>query len=707
MPQLPQYQQQVSASRGGLGPGPLGDTGAGALLGAGQQLEQDHLGRETRERNRAVTEAMSRLRLATEEDFLAVQSSANPDTFGADVLTAYDKRRGEIAESISDRRFRNAFVEHADQTLRVDLGERALKFQNAQGQAIRLTQATESLDRTLAAVELDPGSWVAAGMEQLKLIDSVGLDPAEREIARTQATNKIRIAATRGVAKANPAEALKKLATNKSGDPAFDNLPAAARQELEVYAKGRLAEVSAEGVIQAYRTDARAGTKANVALAKSDLPPDVRMDAQRLIRQGVGLIHAERREEFGDAVTALEVSITKGTPPTNAEGQAAMLYHHGAYTPEQYTNVLQAIGESRERGAKKAAYALSVEQAIANEQRLDPKDTDIVKAVDAWFVDAMETNQVKAGSDEWINNAAALAKRTNILPPEAMSWARRSLLSGEPALAVPAANAMARFANAAPAAYAYFDDPTIKAQADHIAGQVAAGVPPGKAVENARALADIPKARLDQLAVKYGKEMKSDGNRGALQSRMDGDDAFDRTWVRGAPGATLAMQDEYDAHVRRYFDLTNGDIKRARDLAWKDLRGTYGVSTVNGEPETLKWAPELVFPGIDPAVIRNDIQASAQAAGYPGPIRMVPSRATGETNGILWNLASEDEDGVIDVLLDDKNRPLTYAIPTDTAVYKKAQDDAAAAAVASAREKSRKAREMAESMSELGAFPGY
>jgi hypothetical protein len=164
----------------------------------------------------------------------------------------------------------------------------------------------------------------------------------------------------------------------------------------------------------------------------------------------------------------------------------------------------------------------------------------------------------------------------------------------------------------------------------------------------------------------------------------------------GSPAAPLGMRDEFDSLVRTYFDYTNGDITRARSLAWNDIRGTYGVSTVNGEPEILKWAPELVFKGVDPAVIRSDVQAAAKGAGVESDVRLTPSKVTADSGGLLWDISTVDENGYTEIVLDEKNRPLTYAIPTDTARYVEAQEAAKRQAVQDAREVSRRRRETAE-----------
>lgn len=588
-----------------------------------------------------------------------------------------------------------------------------------------------------------------------------------------------------------PATQQVEMLTNPENTPAQNIAPDKRAQMLKV-AEANVskehAQAQTDSIISAYTKDSRIGEMALQKLGDSGLSDADQRQVRSAVREGLGLLHSERRQQYAEQVNTLERAINTGNPAPDSEARAGALYHQGAYTPEQYTNVLQSIDTARQKGAADAAEIGNIQDAIVNGVRLDPRNEKVVKAVDKWFGDATRLARVEPGSDEWVNNAAAIANRTNILPPQAMSWARKTILSGEPDLAVPAANAMARFADAAPAAYAFFDDPELKANAEQIDSLVRAGVDPKKAVEIARANTfDIPKARKDALQSTWTKQRYSADNGDKLQSAMDSDDAFDQSFgPRGAPAASQSMKDEFGALVRTYFDHTNGDINRARDLAWKDIRGTYGYSTVNGEPEILKYAPELVFPGIDPKVIRADVEAAVGAKtwdGYPAVqnadgsfstrltatvttdalndgkptniptiwkgkklseaeailaaaasgqkwpvfgsineavdaakklsasigatetnpknVRLVSSRKTGDTHGIFWELSTVDEDGNVEMLLDEKNQKLQYAIPTDTATYLKAQENAKKKAVDEAREESKRRRTTAEAAARI------
>lgn len=464
-------------------------------------------------------------------------------------------------------------------------------------------------------------------------------------------------------------------------------------------------ESASNAIVKAFEVDTTTGQAALKELDKSDLSDEDKFRVRSQVRQGQGLIHAERRQEFAEQVNALERRIASGVPGPNAELDAKALYRKGVYTPEQFTNVLQSIDGARVKGATDAAIAASIREALAGGERLDPRNDKIVDGVDKLFIQATTDNHMAPGTDEWINGAAGIAAKTNILPPEAMSWARKNLLSGDPKLSVPAANAMARWSDAAPAAYTYFDDANMKAFAEQLDGFTRAGMKPEEATKQAHDnVYTMPKERRDRLDAQYKKEKYAADNPSQLQSRLNSDDSFDRALLGGAPAAPTmagvgarAMADEYELLVRSYYDKTNGDVTAARDLAWKDIRGTYGYSTVNGAPEILKYAPELEYPGIDVNVIRSDaVEAAKQLGVESNNVRLVPNTKTGRTRGLEWELHYTDADGFEDVVLGPDNRPARYEIPTDTARYLAAQEDAKRKSVDAARTESKRRREFAE-----------
>lgn len=556
----------------------------------------------------------------------------------------------------------------------------------AKDDATRIAYATEVQRSLRGAVErgyISPEDGVAQGVRWSQ-------DFAEGRIGMLPAAEQVK-------ALKDPTHA-----EGKMIDPAKR---AALLARAEDDAKEERVSAKVREVLGVFETDVKAGSKAIAALKDSGLTPEEQLEARGQIQRGRGLIHAERRQEFNDQVTSLERAISSGVPGPKAEAQATFLYRRGAYSDEQYTNTLERIDNARQTGAKNAATMDVVTNALATGKPLDPRNDKVVEGIDTLFKSGTELAGIERGSDDWVSNATALAKKTNILPPDAMSWARANMLSGDPKLVGPAATALKTWATESPVAYSYFNDPNLKAYAATVSSIIDAGGSPERAVEVARQNLDIPPARQDALKATYTKDKHAAGNPDDLQTRMNGEDAFEVGFLGKSPPASQAMRDEYGAAVRTYFDKTGGDIAQARELAWADIRGVYGASTVNGYPEILKYAPERRFPGIDPEVIRNDAIETAKARGVTTPVRLVPTHATDTTQGVEWELHTVDEDGREEVVLRPDNRPVRYMIPTDTQVYLKKQEDAKRAAVEAARADSKSRRELADMVAEFGTYP--
>lgn len=722
MPEVPVYRRQVESRPlhvARQNPGASPSAGA-ASLGAGlshaanvlnavrekEQLEAD---------NTALLEADNALdawessALNDAENGAYTRKGKDAFDLPGQVLPQFDAETKRIEQSLGSERARQHFRAVASRRRQqIDTGLNRHEF--TEREQFKHDQETAKLASSAQMIGANYSDPARVEQELTKQV-SVLAERANRlgwsEEQREQALAKVRADAHISVINA-AAAAGNYVYAEEYFEARAGEIDAARTPAVREIVRGGKIISRANSILSAYRGDAKKGVEALTALESSDLTDEEKNDIRSKVREGIGLIVSERRQQYSDQVTHLERAIAKGAPDANAEGQAAYLYRRGAYSAAEYTNVLERIDNARQAGAKQNAVLSSVQEALRLGQRLDPKNEKVVDAVDTLFQAAAQEAGLERGSDAWVNAAADLARRTNILPPEVMSWARSQMLSEEPALVAPAATAIARWADEAPVAYSYFDDPNLKAYAENVNALLSVGADPAKAIETVRKTMEIPKARQDELAQQYRSEKYAKDNGDELQSFLDSDDAFDRAIFGGAPAPSQTMVNDFEAAVRLYYSKTNGDIGRARELAWKDIRGVYGYSTVNGQPEVLKYAPELIYPGIDVSVIRSDMMEAAKASGFdPATVRMIPSHRTGTTRGLLWHLAVEDADGNVDLVLGPDNRPVDYAIPTDTERYVEAQETAKRKAVEAARDKARRARAMADSMAELGAFPGY
>jgi hypothetical protein len=712
MPVSPQYRSQISA-QGPLGPGPQDGVGD-LLIEAGQALGQDALVRQQFAQEQAEQAALvsandeimgARSKWSEDLERRKLEAPAGAPGFAKQTLTDFDADANDRVSRARTPKAREYLRQRLD-AVRLSLQDESQSFETASGIADKTQKVETSTDQAATAAELKHTDYDSILAEQLVAIAGSGLPEGQRIAIADAARAKISRAAVLGMIRKDPIGTHRELSNPESELGAIRDLTADARSKFlaiaENEAKQQRVTGASNAITAAYERSQQAGLAALQNLDKSGLSPEDQFSVRAQVRQNMGLIHAERRQEFAEEVNELERAITAEAPGADAERRAASLYSRGVYTPEQYTNVLQAIDGARAQGASNGAASAAVAAALESGSHLDPKNEKIVKAVDTLFATTTQLNKVQPGSDEYINGAGVLAHKTNILPPSAMSWARASILSGDPKLVAPAATAMASWADAAPTAYAYFDDPNLKAYSAQVYSLIAAGASPSSAVETVRANQQLPEARRKELATTYTKEKYAGDNGSELQSRLNNDDAFDRSLSpTGAPAATEAMRSEYNASVRQYFEKTNGNIEQARELAWRDIRGMYGYSTVNGAPELLKHAPELRYPGIDTSVIRADIDAIAATMNVKTPVRMVPSLDTDLTQGQVWELHTTDEDGYETTVLDERNRPVQYRIPTDTRVYLEKQEQAKKAAIDAARAESANRRAIAEAIQNL------
>jgi len=455
------------------------------------------------------------------------------------------------------------------------------------------------------------------------------------------------------------------------------------------------------GIMGRYEADVLAGDQALADLPKLGLDAETEVKVRERIEARLNLLQAERKRAHAVELGALHQDIADGTPSENAEDEAFRLYRQSAMEVGGFTSMLSQIEGARVKGAESAAEIESAALAFNNSTPLDPKNSDARKAMDALY--KQQVAGVPRGTPEYQNLAIEMARRTNIIPTDAISWARTVVTAGDPDSAVQASNFLRRMEDANPASFQYVDDAKLLAFTEQVNAATAAGTPPDLAVQVAqRNTFEVTEAERSALNTTYRTAKIADGNAGELQSFLDGDDRYDRSLFHGAPQAPMALQAEFDAAVERYYPYSGGDAERARALAWRDTQRVWGYTTVNGAPELMKYAPEVMFPGLTPEVIRSDVAASVPASP---DARLIPMGETARTGGRVWHLGKVNEYGAVDVILDEHNRPQRYELPISQEAFDAVHTRLAAEKVAAARVASRERRLNLEAMRQSGGDP--
>lgn len=431
---------------------------------------------------------------------------------------------------------------------------------------------------------------------------------------------------------------------------------------------GQVANYTSQ-IIAKYETDILAGDAALRQVQKLDLDDATKVAIQSKVRERLNLLQSERGRQYVLERAELNQDIAGNTPSPTAERDAFNLYRRGALSDEQYNSTVGQIERARIEQAKGEADLTIGLQAYQNSTPLDPSSGDAKRAMNQVFKQGVAG--VERGSAEYQNLAIEMARRTNVAPTDALSWARAIISSGDPQKAVEAAQFLGRLERTNPAAYRYIEEPKLKAYAGQLNAAIEAGTPADVAAtlayKNTYELTDAQQKAYD---LRYAETLKGPQKAAAanfenLQSRLNSDDRYDQAFFAGAPDAPIGMQAEFNAGVQRYYPYTGGDVEQARELAWRDVKSKWAYSTVNGSPQLLPYAPEVMFPQIPVEVIQKDLKEAGSkiGLGVDNPL-LVPSSETAETGGRVWNIGRIDEFGSLDIELDSNNKPFRYELPT-------------------------------------------
>jgi len=442
-----------------------------------------------------------------------------------------------------------------------------------------------------------------------------------------------------------------------------DKLDSSIRPQIEGRIRAGALESASNLIISAFEKGTSQGYEALKGLDDQGLSIDEQIEVRGKVRAAVNALREERRNDNLGTINALERSITQDRVPANAESIAASLYQKGAYTSDQYTNVLQAIDTSRMQAAKSNAGVTEIAAALSAGLPLDPNSERQQKALDAMF--KADTDGVGVGSDAWQAQASAYAARTRTLPGQVSAWTRQSMRSPDPAIAAKAAQFYGAVAASAPDAVSKFDDDT-RSFAGVVNRMLESGTKPETAVATARDIVfDVKKDVIELRKSQYQALAKDSDSK--LLDFVDRD--FD-TWTKQQPTITQALSTDFASQTSRYFQKT-GDIDLARDLAWKDLMRVYGETRVNGEPMLMAMPPERY--GITPETVRGEITSflaeNPQADGsMAGEIMLVPDALTQRavTSALDGQPIRPSYKAVTktgDLVVDKYGVPLRYVLP--------------------------------------------
>jgi hypothetical protein len=375
----------------------------------------------------------------------------------------------------------------------------------------------------------------------------------------------------------------------------------------------------------------------DAALGEIDKRKDLTADDKEAIRTGYekqrNQLFFERSRQYVQQSGDLASALGHGDSGADVAHTNLALYQHGAISVDEYQSNEATIARNADKHKDDVVDIAAINAALAGGRGLDPTNEKQRKALDKMFVSATAINGIEQGDPRWQASAVQIAHRTNMLPESAESWARVNMVSADPVQAAAGASFFARVKDANPAAWDYEKDPKIAAFAEQLNANLAAGVPTDRAW--AMAHGNVYETTEDQkkiLAARYETDKVAKNNAGVLQGRLNGDPQFDPSFMRhfgmaSAPAPSLEMQGEYNGLVSRMYNYTNGDVTQAQRLAYDAIKSRYGVTTMNGAPEIVKYSPEK-FYGLPPQFIRADVADVVKAA--TGNTVAIPTRGANE-----------------------------------------------------------------------------
>lgn len=272
-------------------------------------------------------------------------------------------------------------------------------------------------------------------------------------------------------------------------------------------------------------------------------------------------------------------------------------------SPSKRTQLYKQLDSNAKKSNDEADNFTRVQTSISMGIPLDPTSKDDKAGVDALWESMIPDINAK-DPDDFANSAVSFVQATGILPKSLKGSIAAFARSGNTDQAAMASDLIGRLqAVSSPA----LNDLTKESYAFglSVSSQVAAGVDKNKAVEIARNSAFGQNEQTKKVTNATIKAA-SDGNVTFLNDRLD---EFDPGVFSFQPEITPAMQAEFEVLLGEMLPFTNNDIDSARSMAWTSMKNVWGATTVNGDIQVMKYAPEAMYGGKDTEWIKEQFDS--------------------------------------------------------------------------------------------------
>lgn len=265
--------------------------------------------------------------------------------------------------------------------------------------------------------------------------------------------------------------------------------------------------------------------------------------------------------------------------------------------------------DSNIKAQEKTFSANRLELSIQNNFPLDPTDKNNQEAADNYFEKNLQSG-FSLRDENSLNAVAELSSRTGIIPSQVKTIFNTGATSKDPEVVLPIAKMYGQIFDNNPAAATDMPSSTM-AYYTKVYELNRAGMPEDKAVETAYRLTYEQDDRTKQMIAAQVRD--KDYMKGRDKAAQANINSFYTLGGFSSPGADKPginnreylrdYQTLYDAN----FAETGGDAKLAQKITDAQVKKTWGVTSVNGKEEIMKYAPEAAY-GITSSGAGNWIQ---------------------------------------------------------------------------------------------------
>lgn len=265
--------------------------------------------------------------------------------------------------------------------------------------------------------------------------------------------------------------------------------------------------------------------------------------------------------------------------------------------------------DSNIKAQEKTFSANRLELSIQNNFPLDPTDKNNQEAADNYFEKNLQSG-FSLRDEGSLNAVAELSSRTGIIPSQVKTIFNTGATSKDPEVVLPIAKMYGQIFDNNPAAATDMPSSTM-AYYTKVYELNRAGMPEDKAVETAYRLTYEQDDRTKQMiAAQVRDKDYMKGRDKAAQANINN---FYTLGGFSSPGVDKPGINNRD-YLRDYqtlydanFAETGGDAKLAQKITDAQVKKTWGVTSVNGKEEIMKYAPEAAY-GITSSGAGNWIQ---------------------------------------------------------------------------------------------------